>query len=90
MGMLTSSTQKGPYFLGGSLSLVDVHFAPFALRLSRVLQPLRGWAEPVSGTRWHRWLEALEGDAHVMATTSGRDLYVETTDLLLQQPSVPG
>jgi glutathione S-transferase len=88
--LVLAADEHGPYFLGNSLSLVDVHFAPFALRLSRVLEPLRGWAEPVPGTRWHRWLEALEDNAHIRATTSGRELYAETTELLLQKPPVPG
>jgi len=73
---------QGPYFLGSSLSLVDVHFAPFALRLSRVLGPLRGWADPVPGTRWQRWLDALERDPHVAATTSLDELYADTAQIL--------
>lgn len=73
---------QGPFFLGASLGLVDVHFAPFALRLSRVLRPLRGWADPVPGTRWQRWLDALERDAHVVATTSLAELYAETAGVL--------
>lgn len=73
---------QGPFFLGVTLCLVDIHLAPFALRLSRVLTPSRGWPEPVPGTRWHRWLTALEGNIHVKATTSGLAFYTETTDLL--------
>lgn len=75
---------QGPFFLGTTLCLVDVHFAPFALRLPRVLAPLSGWPEPVLGTRWYHWLEALESDAHVRATTSSRELYAETTELLVR------
>lgn len=87
-GHLANGSQ-GPYFTGRQLGVVDVHFAPFALRLSRILEPLHGWAPPVPGTRWHRWLEALEEDAHVRATTSGRKLYVEMANLLVQQAPVP-
>jgi hypothetical protein len=50
-----------------------------------VLQPLRGWAEPLPGTRWQRWLEALEGNPHIKATTNGREFYADTTDLLQQK-----
>lgn len=84
---------QGPFFLGTTLSLVDVHLAPFALRLSRVLRPLRAWPEPEpfggSGSRWQRWLDALEVDVHVRATTSADDLYVDTADVLMRrQPGV--
>lgn len=73
---------QGPFFLGNSLSLVDIHFAPFALRLSRILQPLRGWTAPAPGLRWAKWLDALENNAHVKATTSGKDVYVDTVSSL--------
>ncbi|KND90352.1 hypothetical protein TOPH_04884 [Tolypocladium ophioglossoides CBS 100239] len=79
---LAGHDDRGPFFLGATLSLVDVHVAPFALRLSRVLRPLRGWANPVPGTRWQRWLDALEQDAHVVATTSLDELYAETAEVL--------
>lgn len=80
--LVLAADEEGPFFLGSTLSIVDVHFAPFALRLSRMLQPLCGWPDPVPGTRWQTWLEGLEGNAHVKATTSDADLYVETTPLL--------
>ncbi|OAQ91558.1 glutathione transferase [Purpureocillium lilacinum] len=80
--LVLAADEHGPYFLGSSLSLVDVHFAPFALRLSRVLGPLRGWADPVPGTRWQRWLDALERDPHVTATTSLDELYADTAQIL--------
>ena len=73
---------KGPYFLGRSLSLVDVHLAPFALRLGRVLRPLCGLPVPAPGTRLRRWLDALEGDAHVRSTTSADELYLDTAEML--------
>lgn len=74
--------QQGPFFLGSSLSLVDIHFAPFAIRLSRILQPLRGWTAPAPGLRWAKWLDALENNTHVRATTSGKDVYIDTVELL--------
>ena len=76
---------QGPFFGGQALSLVDIHFAPFALRLSRVLRPLRGWTDPVPDTRWNRWLDALEMNDHVKATTSLPALYADTTDMLIGQ-----
>lgn len=74
-------------FLGPDhLSLVDVHIAPFALRCSRILAPLRGWAPALgeAGARWPRWVEALEGDVHVKATMSGNALYADTAGLLVK------
>jgi glutathione S-transferase len=68
----------GPFFLGASLSFVDVQFAPWMLRLSRVLKPYRGWPDPEEGSRWSRWVEAIENDPSVMATTSGDELYLDS------------
>lgn len=66
------------------MSLVDVHLAPFALRLSRVLQSLRGWSAPEGNERWERWLDAIEENPHVRATTSATELYTQTAGLLAQ------
>ncbi|GKT89865.1 glutathione S-transferase [Colletotrichum tofieldiae] len=80
--LVLAADEEGPFFLGSSLSLVDVHFAPFAVRLSRILQARCGWTAPTPGLRWARWLDALENNVHVKATTSGRDVYVDTVELL--------
>ncbi|KAJ0163311.1 hypothetical protein CTA2_3186, partial [Colletotrichum tanaceti] len=80
--LVLAADEEGPFFLGSSLSLVDVHFAPFAVRLSRILQFRCGWTAPTPGLRWARWFDALENNVHVRATTSGRDVYVETLELL--------
>jgi glutathione S-transferase len=82
-----AADEQGPFFLGSTLCLVDIHFAPFAIRLSRILKPSRGWADPVPGSRWQRWLEALEDNAHIQATASSKELYNETADLLAQHSS---
>ncbi|KAK5987634.1 hypothetical protein PT974_11766 [Cladobotryum mycophilum] len=87
--LVLAADEDGPYFLGSSLSLVDIHFAPFALRLSRVIRPHRGWVDAAPGTRWQRWLDALERNPHVVATTSTEDMYLDTADLLLQNAVVP-
>ncbi len=81
--LITLSVTKGPYFLGPELCLVDVHFAPFAIRLSRVLTPFRQWTDAAPGTRWQQWIAAIERNPHVVATTSAHDLYAETFDALL-------
>jgi glutathione S-transferase len=82
--LVLAADEQGPFFLGHALTLVDIHLAPFALRLSRVMQPLRGWPEDALGPRWKRWLDALEADVNVKATTSRPELYAETAGLLIQ------
>jgi glutathione S-transferase len=69
------ANDPGPFFLGSQLSFVDVQFAPWMIRLSRVLKPFRGWQDPAPGSRWARWLEAIENNDHVKNTTSTDDLY---------------
>ncbi|KAI0136291.1 hypothetical protein BJ170DRAFT_688758 [Xylariales sp. AK1849] len=83
MALVQAADERGPYFLGGDLCLVDVHFAPFVLRLSRVLGQLRNWTDPVPGTRWHQWVEALEQNPHIHATISNKEVYVDTIELFL-------
>lgn len=94
---MTNSFEQGPFFLGAQMCLVDVHIAPFALRLRRVLYPKKGYpmvegvtsAGPLAaggraGERWARWVAALEASESVKATTSSDELYTETAGLLLQ------
>ncbi len=66
------------------MCLVDVHFAPFALRLSRILEPFRGWTPAVPESRWQQWIVAMEDNPHVQNTMSSNSLYVGTMDLLIQ------
>lgn len=66
------------------MSLVDIHLAPFALRFSRTLAPATIPSSP-PGSRWARWLDAIEGDKSVRATTSNHMLYSETLDALMKQ-----
>ncbi len=65
------------------MCLVDVHFAPFAIRLSRILAPLQQWTDVPSSTRWQQWIAAIEQNPHVQATTSSADMYTETVGLLV-------
>ncbi|KAK8050032.1 hypothetical protein PG994_011762 [Apiospora phragmitis] len=81
--LVQAADERGPYFLGADLCLVDIHFAPFVLRLSRMLRQHRHWSDPMPGTRWHMWIEALERNPHIMATTSSSELYLETFDLFM-------
>lgn len=76
---LVSAAHKiGPFFLGPQLSFVDVQIAPWVLRLRRVLGVYRGWPAAEPGSRWGAWVDAIEADASVKATTSGDELYVES------------
>lgn len=76
---------QGPYFLFTRMCLVDIHFAPFAVRLSRLGQPFKGWALPPGPRqlRWQRWLDALERDPHVRCTMSSNGLYAKSVGDLL-------
>jgi hypothetical protein len=69
---------QGPFFLGPTISFVDVQVAPWFLRMRRVLKPYRGWSEPVEGSRLASWVEALEDNEAVKATTSGDELYLDS------------
>lgn len=48
------------------------------IRLSRVLKPYRWWPDPEVGSRWAAWVEAVENEEAVKATTSTDDLYLDS------------
>ena len=68
----------GPFFLGAKISFVDVQLAPWLLRFRRVLKPYRGWPDPEEGSRWAKWVQAVEDNGAVKATTSTDDLYMDS------------
>ena len=76
--LVDAADPTGPFFDGPSIGWVDIQLAPWLLRLSRVLSPYRGWPEPEQGSRWGRWVDAIEGDIYVKNTTSGRELYTDS------------
>lgn len=76
--LVNASHVHGPFFLGPSMSYVDIQLAPWIIRLSRVLKPYRGWTEPAMGSRLGRWIQAIEDNEHVVATTSSDELYLES------------
>ncbi|RSL46898.1 hypothetical protein CEP53_010145 [Fusarium sp. AF-6] len=88
--LVQAADEQGPFFLGPNLSLVDIHLAPFALRLPRILTSLRGWSPPPPGSRWARWLDAIESDESIRATTSDHELYADTVDLLVRRNGLGG
>ncbi|KAL9080043.1 MAG: hypothetical protein Q9157_001127 [Trypethelium eluteriae] len=76
--LIDAADASGPFFLGARISFVDIQAAPWILRLGRVLKPYRGWPDPEPGTRWWRWVEALEGDEAVARTVSEDELYLDS------------
>ncbi|KAG9847153.1 glutathione S-transferase, partial [Aureobasidium melanogenum] len=76
--LVDAADKSGPFFLGDKMTFVDVQMAPWVIRLRKVLQPYRGWPEPEKGTRWAAWVNAIEQDHAVRATTSTDALYNES------------
>lgn len=76
--LVDAADPTGPFFAGAEPGFVDVAIAPWALRLRRVLGVYRGWPEAPKGSRWARWLDAIEGCEAVKATTSDDGLYVDS------------
>ncbi|KAH6719043.1 hypothetical protein DL95DRAFT_385490 [Leptodontidium sp. 2 PMI_412] len=76
--------QHGPFFLGPQLSYVDIQFAPWMIRFSRVLRHYRGWPDPQPDSRWGRWLDAVENNEHVKNTTSLDELYIDSYERYAQ------
>ncbi|GFR39728.1 hypothetical protein Agub_g209 [Astrephomene gubernaculifera] len=73
--------EGGPYFLGPSLSLVDVTFAPMLERMAASLAYYKGLALRGQG-RWpaiDRWFAAMESRPTYLATRS--DYYTHAHDL---------
>lgn len=73
--LLEAAHPKGPFFMGPQMSLVDIQAAPWIIRLRRVLKPYRGWPDAEEGTRLASWVNAIETNQHVQATTSTDELY---------------
>ncbi|MCJ1243749.1 hypothetical protein MMC30_000946 [Trapelia coarctata] len=76
--LVDAADPVGPFFLGSKLGFVDVQLAPWLLRMKRVLKPYRGWPDPEDGSRWARWVDAVENHTDVKATTSTDDLYLDS------------
>ncbi|GES61650.1 glutathione transferase [Aspergillus terreus] len=82
--LVAAADPEGPYFLGSNLSFVDVQVAPWIIRLNRVLKPYRGWPKPEPGSRWAAWVDAIEANEHVQATTSTDELYLDSYERYAQ------
>ncbi|KAL8800053.1 MAG: hypothetical protein Q9182_005453 [Xanthomendoza sp. 2 TL-2023] len=76
--LIDAADPSGGFFLGREMSFVDVQLAPWIIRMRKVLTPYRGWPEPAAGSRWASWVDAIENNPHVKATTSTDDLYLDS------------
>ena len=76
--LVDAADPQGPFFLGKQMTFVDVQIAPWVIRLNRVLKPYRGWPDAEPGSRWARWVDAIEANEAVKATTSNDDLYLDS------------
>ncbi|KAK4158198.1 hypothetical protein C8A00DRAFT_28909 [Chaetomidium leptoderma] len=81
--LVQAADEKGPYFLGDHMCLVDIHLAPFALRISRLI-PLQSLPSPTPRPRWRQWQDALEQNLHIRSTMSPDVLYTRSMDDLLK------
>ncbi|KAJ5934932.1 hypothetical protein N7466_004479 [Penicillium verhagenii] len=76
--LIEAAHPRGPFFMGGQISFVDIQAAPWVVRLNRVLKPYRGWPDAEDGGRWASWVNAIESNDQVRATTSTDELYLES------------
>ena len=76
--LVEAADPQGPFFLGKQMTFVDVQIAPWVIRLHRVLKPYRGWPDVEPGSRWSKWVDAIEANESVKATTSSDDLYLDS------------
>ncbi|KAL4782828.1 hypothetical protein BJX76DRAFT_275823 [Aspergillus varians] len=76
--LIGAADPEGPFFLGPKISFVDIQIAPWVVRLNRVLKPYRGWPDPEPGSRWSAWVDAIEANEQIKATTSLPDLYLDS------------
>ncbi|KAL4867021.1 hypothetical protein BDV12DRAFT_187008 [Aspergillus spectabilis] len=76
--LVGAADPQGPFFLGPDISFVDVQVAPWIVRLNRVLKPYRGWPDPEPGSRWGTWVDAIEANGQIAATTSTDELYLDS------------
>lgn len=75
--VVSAADPEGPFFLGAEMSFVDVQFAPWVVRMEKVLKPYRGWPDPEPG-RWAKWVQAIVESESVRKTTSDDELYLDS------------
>lgn len=75
--MIVDAENRG-WMQGRDMGFVDASFAPWMIRLSRVLGPYRGWPAPSDDSRFGKWLRAIEENDAVKKTTSDDELYLDS------------
>ena len=60
------------------MSFVDLQLSPWVVRLEKVLKPYRGWPDPEPGSRWEKWVRAVEDAGPVKRTMSTDQLYLDS------------
>jgi len=70
---------KGPYFLGNSLGMVDIMLCPFTLRFY-VLKHYRNFEVPDTQEykRFHKWMAAVHGTPSVVKTVADEQKLIES------------
>ncbi|KAK4944529.1 hypothetical protein LTR66_014491, partial [Elasticomyces elasticus] len=76
--LVNASHRTGPFFLGTTISFVDIALAPWIIRLGRVLEPhypiLSRFGSDL-GARWQMWVDAIEKSDVVQRTVSDGSSY---------------
>lgn len=77
---------EGPFFLGPTLSMVDIALAPWLIRLWVFIHfktgglgmpdPVKGSEDEATWARWRKWATAIEERRSVQETTSSRERYI--------------
>ena len=71
-------TQEGTYFLGDRPGMIDLAFAPFALRIESLFSHYKAFQLPQSGDSWARyqtWWRAMKSYAPFTRTMPNRETY---------------
>ena len=66
---------EGPFFLGGELGLVDIHYVPWSLRFY-ILEKYRDFTLPTEGKEWERlarWRDACHRHPSVQRTVQDEE-----------------
>lgn len=80
---------KGPYFLGETLSLVDISFYPWFERLP-LLEHFRQFTLPTETPRLQQWWAVLRDRESIKAVANPVDFYLERFTKILGEPAPVG
>lgn len=80
---------EGPYFLGETLSLVDISFYPWFERLP-LLEHFRQFTLPTETPRLQQWWAVLRDHESIKAVANPVDFYLERFTKILGEPALVG